>query len=205
MQQADQSFSRQRLDAEEGEGLLAGDIDRDGKPDIVAGRVWYMNGAWQPHQFSQSWSHPHTFAAAGDINGDGRTDIVLAPSEREGGSYRVSWFEAPPDPATVPWKEHIVAEPVETVLHFAGVADFDGDGSPDIAAAAMAQGKSPEIAVFRNLGGGRSWSKEVVEPVSSHSMRILDWNKDGKPDLFGGDWRGHVVSLWTNKTPAHAK
>ena len=113
-------------------------------------------------------------------------DIVLSPSERAGGSYRISWFEAPRDRKTGAWKEHVIEDPVETVHHFVGAADFNNDGDVDIATAAWQQGKSPKITVYVNGGKGEKWIKNVVAPVSSHSMRVLDVDGDGLPDLYGG-------------------
>jgi hypothetical protein len=184
--------------------LLLADIDHDGHPDVVIGRYWVenpgnvSNGSWLLHQYSNSWDYPHTFVAAGDINGDGRLDIVLAPSEKAGGTYRISWFEAPRDPKNGPWKEHVIEESVETVHHFIGTADFNKDGWQDVVTARMHQGKVPEISVYVNAGKGEKWLKNVVAPASSHSMRIVDIDGNGLPDLYGANWQGHVVELWKN-------
>jgi hypothetical protein len=190
----------------DGEGLTVADIDQDKRPDVIIGQFWLENpgdilkGVWKLHEYGKQWTYPHAFVATGDINGDGRLDIVLSPSEKAGGVYRVSWFEAPRNPRTGAWREHVVEDNVETVLHFVGVADFDRDGQLDIAAAAMHQGKSPQIRVYLNGGKGHTWIKNVVAPTSSHSMRIADVDGDGLPDLYGANWQGHVVELWRNTT-----
>lgn len=187
----------------DGEGLLLADINRDGRPDAVIARYWLENpgnagSEWVLHEYGKGWDYPHVFVAAGDLNGDGRADIALAPSERAGGSYRISWFEAPRDPRANAWKEHVVEAMVETVHHFVGIADFNRDGRPDIATARMHQAKSREVSVYLNGGKGQKWSKEVVSFGSSHSMRIVDVDGDGWPDLYGADWEGHVVEIWRN-------
>lgn len=190
----------------DGEGLLLADIDRDSRPDVVIGRYWLgnpgdiLNANWARYDYGPHWDYPHVFAAAGDLNGDRRPDIVLSPSERAGGVYRISWFEAPRNPKTGAWKEHVIADGVETVRHFIGTADFNKDGRGDVATAGMQQGKSPDIRIYVNAGNGEKWIKEVVAPVSSHSMRVLDVDGDGLPDLYGGDWRGHQVEYWRNVT-----
>ena len=117
--------------------------------------------------------------------------------------YRISWFESPRDPRSDEWEEHVVEDNVETVHHFIGAADFDKDGQLDIATATMEQAKlkPPEIVVYLNGGKGRKWIKNVVAHKSSHSMRIVDVNSDGLPDLYGTDWRGtQMVELWRNTT-----
>ena len=138
--------------------------------------------------------------AAGDINADGRLDIVLSPSEKAGGVYRISWFEAPADPKTGSWKERIIEDSIETVHHFAGAADFNKDGRMDVATARMHQGKAPEVSLYLNVGKGEKWIKDVVAPVSSHSMRIVDVDGDGMLDLYGAGWKAHEVELWRNIT-----
>ena len=61
----------------------------------------------------------------------------LAPGElvamqREMPAGRLARLEKPADP-TQSWIEHrITAEPVLEDLHGLAVADFDGDGSPDV-------------------------------------------------------------------------
>lgn len=190
----------------DGEGLAVADMDGDGDADVVVERVWYENTGdpaakpWPAHEYGPDWRHPYTFVAVGDLNGDGRPDIVLAPSERAGGTYRISWFEAPPDPKSARWIEHVVEAEVETVHHFIGVGDFAGDGAADIATAQMQQGKDPdEVSVYFNLGGGRAWRKQVLSEAGSHSMRIADLDGDGRLDLYGGNWRGRTVEVWWNR------
>jgi hypothetical protein len=206
-QESPLKWIRRTVEIPDGEGLAVADVDRDKRPDVVIGQFWIenpgdmVNGSWTLHKYGEKWTYPHTFVATGDINGDGRLDIVLSPSEKAGGVYRISWFEAPHHPRKSQWKEHVVEANVETVYHFIGTADFDKDGRQDIATAAMQQGKSPEISVYLNGGKGKKWVKDVVAATSSHSMRIVDVDGDGLPDLYGANWRGQrVVELWRNIT-----
>jgi len=206
-QESPSSWRHRTVNIPDGEGLLSADVDHDGRPDVVVGRFWVrnpgnvLNGAWTLHEYGQEWDYPHVFVAAGDVNGDGRLDIILVPSEKAGGTYRISWFEGPRNPRSGAWKEHIIAPSVETVKHFVGVGDFNRDGRLDVATASMRQGKSPEIDVYVNQGKGQQWIKSVVAPTSSHSMRIVDVDGDGLPDLYGADWSGsRQVDLWMNVT-----
>ena len=202
-QSAPDKWTESKVAIPDGEGLLAADIDGDKDLDIVIERYWLENpgaaGEWTRHEYAPKWDYRFVFVAVGDLNGDGRPDIALAPSERAGSRYRISWFAAPRDPKSGAWTEQVVAESVEAVVHFAGSADFDNDGHMDIVTAAMHQGTNPDIAVYRNEGAGARWSRQVVAPTSSHSMRIVDVDGDGRVDLYGANWRGdRVVRLWRN-------
>ena len=191
----------------DGEGLATFDLNSDGWTDVIVNGRWYQNtgditGNWIEHIFTDSWLHPNAFIAVGDINNDNLPDIALAPAELEGQTYRLSWFEAPQDPVeNTPWTEHVVVENTETVHHYIGIADFDRDGDQDMVTAEMAQGSDPdEVAIFINSGDGLSWSKQVLSVDGSHSMRLLDFDKDGDIDLFGANWQGNTVDLWENRT-----
>ncbi len=199
-----------------GEGLLVTDVDRDGDADVVVNGLWFENQGsrrFASRRFTPEsatgWRHPNAFIAAGDVNGDGRTDLVLAPSELKGQRYRISWFEQPPTAESSAWPEHVLIADIETVCHFVGVADFDRDGRADIAVAEMTQGADPD-EVFLLVNRGRrdpdgwadAWEKQVLSSAGSHSMRIVDVNADGWPDLFGANWSANGqeedVKLWRN-------
>lgn len=209
-QENPERWTRHPFAIPDGEGLKAADLDRDGDSDVVINGVWLENrrdlrADWPVHGFGPDWKHDKVFVATGDLNRDGRADVVLSPSEPKGQRYRISWFEAPADPKSGRWVEHVIVPDIETVHHFVGVADFNLDGEPDVATAAMLQGTAPqEVAIHLNTGRGAGWTRQVIGTTGNHSMRIVDVDGSGRPGLFGANHQENKVELWRNVTPRGA-
>jgi len=188
-----------------GEGLLAVDMDGDGKKDAVTGNRWYknpgkMNAAeWKEYTISSSWEEGNVFIGEGDLSGDGLVDLVLVPSERVHESCRISWFEQPRD-LYGGWIEHVLEDSVQSDYHFVGCADFNLDGKTDIVMAEMHHGDNPdEVVVYENKKKGKKWTKNIIWEGGSHSCRIFDCDNDGDPDFFGSNYLGTEVNLWVNR------
>lgn len=203
-------WNRSEISCPHGEGLKLADLDNDKYPDVIVGANWYKNPGknadktWKEHVISTFWDYQDTRAEVADYNNDGRLDVCLAPSEPGGGSYRMAWYEAPVDlSAPGNWIEHIVDNPVETVIHTLDAKDMNGDGLLDIIAALMHQGASPqEVRVYFNKNKGKDWQKYVVSTKGSHEAIGEDLNGDGVVDIVGANWSGpfQPLELWLNKS-----
>jgi hypothetical protein len=145
-------------------GLRMADIDGDGHPDILAGMYWIRS----PESFELPWRlfaidlwNETTESAVmrlsyGPLTG---AALELVAAQREMQPARLARFEKPADPRQL-WIEHRI----ESVPDLAGVnsldvADFNGDGRPDILIAEKAG--ASRLLLLYNEGEGR-FRPEVV-------------------------------------------
>jgi hypothetical protein len=115
----------------------------------------------------------------GDFLGNGKLDLVVAEfgydtgrvwrlENKGAGRFREHLLLTAPGPVSVP------------------VADFDGDGKPDIMVLVTQDWE--ELWGFQNLGGGqfkkRLLSRNVNFDLGSVGLVVVDLDRDGKPDLL---------------------
>lgn len=182
------------------EGVWIGDIDGDGRTELLAGPNVFTrpeNGSehWERERIASGWEG--TRMAVADIDGDGDLEVLLAEGDRpyaDGEPGRVGWFD-PPD-----WTETILREDL-FCPHSLQVADFTGDGSPDVYVAEMGLGENddPKQFVFHNRGDGTFEEELVFSGVPTHEARAVDLTDNGRPDIVGKSYTPtHHVDVWYN-------
>jgi len=120
-----------------------------------------------------------------DLNKDGLPDVIAVDNLLGD----VVWYENP-GPAALArgqlWKKHFIAKGTMLGALDVAVADFDGDGYPDVAAAGWRLTNGWKW--FKNPGraDAEEWKGYMIDggfPGAS-SVAAGDINRDGRPDLF---------------------
>jgi hypothetical protein len=171
-------------------GIGVGDINGDGRMDIVSAEGWWEQPA--SHNDPKPWRyHPEAFGRYGriapggsqigiyDVNGDGLNDVVTS---LEAHGWGLAWFEQKrASNGDISFVQHMVMDNYNTQnaggvafseLHGTVTADIDGDGIPDF------------------VVGKRQWS---------HNDDFLD------PDVYGPALLYWYKTVRDPKAPGGAK
>ncbi len=189
-----------QIDTHKSQTCSFGDMNGDGKPDIIGGDYWYESPTHIKHQFRTMTG---TISSTGigsmdedaisevmEVDGDGKLDFI-AGSMKAG----LVWYK---NSGTGMWSKSVID--AQGNYETGGLWDIDGDG------------KKQELISSGNLGtirwweytGGKWTSYLIANESRDLGAGVGDLNGDGRPDVIRPDaWYEAPVNPRTGQWISH--
>jgi hypothetical protein len=187
-------------------GLGVGDINGDGRKDVVVKGGWWEN----PGTSAPQWTfHPANLGEdcaqmlVYDFDGDGDNDVLSTSAHRFG----IWWHEQTPQG----WKNHEIDKSFSQT-HAVCLADINGDGLPDFVTgkrwwAHMGHDPGadmPAVVVWFELArknGRPTWTKHLIDDDSGvgTQFEVADVGGDGLLDVVTSNKKGVYYFRQTRK------
>jgi uncharacterized repeat protein (TIGR01451 family) len=199
------------------QGVAAGDLDGDGKPDVVTvnsgnGTVSLLRNISTPGSITtNSFAAKVDIAvlsgavqvAIGDLDGDGKPDLTVT-------FYLSQTVSVLRNTSTVgSLTTNSFAPRIDYSLggrgHTPAIADLDGDGKPDLA---VVTELNSLLSIFRNVSTPGSFTNsslagrvDYVTGWNAWGISVGDLDGDGRPDVVFGNSYDNTISIYQNATP----
>ena len=184
----------------------AADFNGDGHPDLIWQNrstrqvaVFYMGGAQGNTYQSWAWLSvgnmtAWTLVSAADLNGDGHPDLIWQNDSTR--QVAVFYMGGAQGNTYLSWDW--LAGGAMTGWTLMGLADFNGDGHPDV----MWQNDGTHQIAVWYMGGSQGNTYQSADWLSAGNMTAwtlvgaADLNADGHPDLIWQNNSSQQVAVW---------
>jgi len=177
------------------------DLDGDGDLDVLRADTWFENRDgkgrdWAPHKnIPMGRKGPYGVCvrtAVADLDADGKPEIIIADADIVESKVAVLKNA---DGKGGSWSKTELPHSFKYgSLHALAVADFNGDGRPDIVVNEQEEllppgREDPRWIIWENLGGNRFAERIILDTkLGGHELQVGDVDGDGDIDICSKPW-----------------